>query len=126
MLAVGIVTLVMIVVTIVILIKLPKAVVDTGQTITQATTKAVVPVVLHHKKVSAKKQRIISRRVMLAVQIGLSVIPAIVVVLIPVPKELPADGLRLVTLILLTVSLPGFLAGWLIEPPASTKKRKTT
>ncbi|HRJ06108.1 MAG TPA: hypothetical protein PK096_00870 [Candidatus Saccharibacteria bacterium] len=121
---VGIVTLVMIVVTIFIMLKLPKAVADTGESVVKVTTRAVLPAVTHHRKLSAKKKRVISRQVMFAVQIGLCVLPAGVALFVPTPDELPKNSVALVALTLLATSVTGFGLGWLIEPQAVKKKRK--
>jgi hypothetical protein len=57
MTGVGIVTVVMIVLTIYLLVKIPATVAKSGKKVTSEVTEAVIPIITHHKKVSPAKKR---------------------------------------------------------------------
>lgn len=123
MAVVGGITVLMIIVTIVIIVKLPKAVAGTGDALMQATTKAVLPAVVHHKKVSAKKRKLLTKRIMRIIQVCVGVLPFLAVILLPSPKELPAGGVMVVATALAVLALSSFALSWLIEPQEPLRKR---
>ncbi len=77
------VTLLMVVISIVILWRLPKTVSKTGQHISKSVTHAAMPILTHHKKLPKKKQRALSARVLVYVRVSLAVLPFVGMVLAP-------------------------------------------
>jgi len=74
----SIVTIGMIVLTVYILVKVPATVTKKGQKITQAPANALVPIITHHKKISAKKRLILSTQLIIATKLTLITIPLLI------------------------------------------------
>lgn len=65
---VGILTIVMIILTIYLLIKLPSAVARSGHKVTSEVTQVAVPIITHHKNVSVAKRRTLTFRISFAIK----------------------------------------------------------
>lgn len=73
----GIVTAVVIAATLYALIKLPAAVAKSGQKITQTTSAKIIPIVTHHAKLTPKKRRRLTARVIADLKLAICIIPII-------------------------------------------------
>ncbi len=82
----GVVTLVMIIISLIVLIRLPGSVAKTGEIVTHKTTKFIMPVVLQHKKVSKKKRRELTARVTFYIRFILIGLPFILLFTLPTTK----------------------------------------
>lgn len=122
-LLVGVVTLVILAVTIIVLIRLPRTILQTGERIVRSTSEAIVPIVTHHQPLPAKKRWLISRRVRLMVQLALSLSPLIISLLLPAYEEITRQIIVIIALWLAATSISGFVIGWLIAPVATSRIR---
>ena len=77
------VTAVMLIVSVIVLIKFPIKVAQTGNTLTHKAADAIVPVISNHKKLSAKKKWILTQRIMFYVKAVLVLIPLTACFLVP-------------------------------------------
>lgn len=118
---IGVITLAILIGTVIILIRIPKAIVQTGERVVEQTAQAVLPTLTHHKPVSATKKRVLSRRIKLAIQLVAVALPVLVSFFLPPLKEISTDIIVTLALILACVSLIGFVTAWLIAPPVKTK-----
>lgn len=121
---VGAFTLFILAVTVIVLVRIPKTIVKTGEKIVQQATDAVVPVVTHHKPLPAKKKLIISRRVKTALQISASLVPALISLLLPANEELTRTVIIIITMCLSLVSIVGFVVARLLEPTDPTSRTR--
>jgi hypothetical protein len=80
-------------------------------------------VIAHHKPLPAKQRRVLSRRIMLVLQLSLSVIPLFVSVFLPPYDELSSDIIMTVAALLAGVSTAAFILAWSIEPRTKTTSR---
>src|SRR6476620_721240 len=80
---ISIITIVLILTTIVLILRLPKAIVETGDTILHKTTDLAIPVLTHKAHIPAKKRKRLELRVTLIVQLIACAVPAIISVMAP-------------------------------------------
>jgi hypothetical protein len=120
---VGIATLGVLVMTIVVLIRLPRAIVQTGQKVVAETAEAVIPALTHHKPLPATKKRVLSRRIMLAIQLTLSLLPLAVCLFLPAYHELTRQIIVTIAAWLSLVSLISFVLSWLVSPAPTLRTR---
>jgi hypothetical protein len=123
LLVIGVVTLVILIITVIILIRIPRTIVDSGERFVTHAAEAVVPVIAHHKPLPPKQRRVLSRRIMLVLQLCLSVIPLFVSVFLPPYDELSSDIIMTVAALLAGVSTAAFILAWSIEPRTKTTSR---
>lgn len=119
-LTVGIITLLMLAITFLILWRLPRTVVRGGDKIVEATTETVLPVVTHHKKLPPKRRRELSRRLAFIIQVSATVLPLIIVMLLPTPAVLSREIVVIVGANLAGVGLLFFTAAYVLSKPAGT------
>jgi hypothetical protein len=120
---IGIVTFALLVVTVIILVRIPQTIAKTGEQLVQHTSQIVLPVVTHHKKLPEKKRRLLSRRIRLMIQIVVSLIPVIIGLSLPGFEELSKTIVMTIALFLGLISLISFSVSWLVEPTAATTSR---
>jgi hypothetical protein len=113
---VAVLTIAILVLAVYILIRIPKTIAKTGEQLIQQTSQVVLPVLTHHKALPAKKRRVLSRRLRLAVQIVLSLIPIIVCLMLPDFEELSKAVASTMAIFLGIISLLSFSISWLIKP----------
>lgn len=101
----GIVTLLMIVLTIYILIKFPSKVAQNGSTIAHKAADVIVPVVSHHKPISPKKRRTLTARVLFYVKLALVLAPVLACYLVPETNTINADLIRFIGSILAMIAV---------------------
>lgn len=118
---IGIITLIILGATAIVLIRIPRTIVQTGERIVHQAAEIVVPVVTHHKPLPAKKKRILSRRIIGAVQISASLLPALISIFLPVYEELSGPVIVTTTVVLSIVSIVGFGLAWLLAPAATSR-----
>ncbi|GEM_PF-5392063 len=88
-LVIGIITtIIMVLLTLVLMWRLPKAILKTGDTISHTVTDVVLPVIVHHKKMPVKKQRVLSARLLVYVRLLLLILPVAGVALLPASANL--------------------------------------
>ena len=119
------VTIFILILTIFVLIKIPKTVLHSGDVIVHRATEVVVPVVTNHKVINEKNRRTISRRVTLAVQLVSSVIPAVVCLFLPAVDGLPKEVITAMALAMAVISLTCFVLAWLLEPSLPTSRTRS-
>jgi hypothetical protein len=124
-LVVGIATLGILIMTVVVLIRIPRAVVQTGQKVITETAEAVLPVFTHHKQIPAKKKRLLSRRLMLVIQMLLSTLPLVVCLFLPAYHELTREIIITIALWLSAISAIGFMISWLVSPEPTTWRTRS-
>lgn len=76
----AIVVVIVVGVTLYALWRIPAAIVKTGDTVTQASTRLVLPVISHHKKLSPAKRRTLSERTMVWVRLVVALLPLVLIV----------------------------------------------
>ncbi|HRF28256.1 MAG TPA: hypothetical protein PL051_01265 [Candidatus Saccharibacteria bacterium] len=79
----GIVTVAMIIITIIVLIRLPKAIAKTSQVVTERATEAMLPVVSHHKKLPKKKKLQLSAKLAFYIRLALIALPFLLLLALP-------------------------------------------
>lgn len=75
----GVITIVVVALTVYVLAKLPKVIGETGQRITQDTATALVTVATRHRPLKPVKKRRLTSRVVAGVKVALSVVPLLAV-----------------------------------------------
>jgi len=122
-LVVGVATLGILIMTVVVLIRLPRFVVQTGQKLVNETAEAVIPAITHHKPLPAKKKRALSRRIMLGIQLTLSVLPLLACLFLPEYQELTRQIILTIAAWLSAIGVVSFVLSWLISPNATSRTR---
>lgn len=117
----GAVTLLFLALTIVVLIKLPKTISTTGDKIVQQSTNALIPVITHHKKLPAKKKRLISRRIRKGIQVLLLALPLAISFLIPPAQTITSQMIITLATWLACFSSISFIFSWLFEPNPTSR-----
>ena len=77
----------------------------------------------HHKRLPAKKRRIVSRRVKLAIQLSLCLLPLAASLFLPPYEEISRQIIIIIAAYLATFGIISFLAAWLLEPTSRTRSR---
>jgi hypothetical protein len=113
---VGVATLGILIMTIVVLIRLPRTIVQTGEKVVSEATETVLPVLTHHKPLPAKKKMVLSRRIMLSIQLIFSMLPFVVCLFLPAYHELTRQIILTLATWLSLIGLVGFGLSWLISP----------
>ena len=117
------VTIVMIAITLYILIKVPVQAVKSTSSVAHHTAERLIPVVVHHKKVSQKRARLIGARLLFYLKLALACLPILLsplILLVP-QAELPFDLIILVAaslslLAVLSFALQSGISRWLRVP----------
>ena len=120
---VGIVTTIVFVMTIIILIRLPKTVLKAGEKTVHTTSKSVLPLITHHHPVSAKRRRTLTLRINLLVQLLLVTIPVLISPFLPPFDRLSSDIIVVSTLCLAITGGVLFVLSWIIDPTKNTTSR---
>lgn len=121
--AVGVVTLIILLITAIILVRIPRTIVHNSEHFVSQTAKAVMPVITHHKPLPVKRQRVLSRRIVLALQLLLSIVPLLISPFLPPYDELSTEIVVAVAAFLAAVATLSFVFAWLIEPKPVTTSR---
>ena len=121
MVVAGVITLVFLAITIIVLIKLPKAISHTGDALVHKATIAVVPVITHHKKLPAKKQRVLSRQITIGVQLTLVAVPLLISFFLPPIQTITSQIISTLAIWLATISVACFVISWLFQPTITSR-----
>ena len=97
----GIVTVAMIIITVVVLIRLPKAIAKTSQVVTERATETILPVVSHHKKLPKKKKLQLSAKLTFYIRLALIALPFLLLLALPQNESIKPQ---------LVIFVGGFLA----------------
>ena len=119
----GVITLLFLAITIIVLIKLPKTISHTGETLVHKASEVVIPVITHHKKIPAKKQRVLSQRVMMGAQLTLVVIPLLISFFLPPIQTITSQIITTLAIWLAGISIICFVISWLLQPAATSRTR---
>lgn len=122
---VGAVTIFILALTVVVLIKIPKAVLDTSETIVHKTTDTMIPLVTNHATLPAKKRRELSRRLSLALQLFVSILPALICLFLPPAGELTREIIITLALCMVIISVLGFTLAWFVKPAKTTSRTQS-
>lgn len=120
---VGVVTIIVLAVTVIILIRLPRKVLSLGEHTVNRASTAVVPLILHHQPIAPKTRRIITRRVRLALQLFAVIIPVCASPFLPEFKQLNPVIIMTTASVLGTFSAICFVTAWMIEPESRPTSR---
>lgn len=101
----GVITLIFLVITVIVIIKLPKTISNAGEKVIHQTSEAIIPVITHNKKISAKKKRLLTRRVTVVLLSLLVATPLVVSFFIP-----PVQTITSQIITTLAIWLAGFSA----------------
>lgn len=122
---IGGITAAILILTVVVLVRLPKTVLDTSEAIVHKTTDAVTPIVTHRAKLPEKKQRVVSRRVRLGLQLAASVVPFTICVFLPSVNGLTREIIITMALCMVIMSVACFVFAWLIEPTKAISRTRS-
>lgn len=112
---VGIVTLLILIITVVVIIRLPKNIAKTGEKIVHQATDTVIPAVTHHKKLPEKKRKQLSGRIALLLQLVASLLPIGICLLLPSIGSLTTQIIVIVGIFFGIISLTSFTLAALID-----------
>lgn len=115
----GIVTIIFLIITVVVIIKLPKAVAQTGETIVHQTAEVIVPVITHHKKLPAKTKRALTQRLTNLLRSMLVLLPLVAALFLPAVESISRDIILIIALWMAIISSIFLLASWFIRPATS-------
>ncbi len=108
-----------------VIVAVPRAIGRAGQKITQKSAATIIPSITHHKKISQKKRRQLTRRITWSIKSVLVFLPALMLML-PIPPEVKLTDLQFKAagLVLLVFSLVMFLTQYVIARLARLKSEK--
>ena len=84
-------TLALLIMTVIILMRLPKTIGKTGAKITQTASAAIVPTITHRKKLTKKRRSFLTYRVTLAVKLAASLLPLAALFFAPSIPAMPIN-----------------------------------
>lgn len=119
----GIITLLFLVITVIILIKLPRTIAKTSDAVIHQASEAIVPVVTQHHKISTKKKRVLSRRITISLQLLLITVPFVIAFFIPPVQTITSQIITTLAMWLAGISLLCFVVSWLLEPTPTSQTR---
>ena len=104
----GIVTILMLALSVFVLLKFPSTVAKTGTAITHKSADAIVPVVTHHKVLPAKKRRLITGRVLFYIKLLLVLVPLAACFAVPIDAHFSRTLVVFIGSFLATIALSLF------------------
>lgn len=117
----GIISLIFLVITVYILIRLPKTIARTGDAIVHRTTDVLIPVITHHKPLATKKRRSISAKLTISIQLLLVLLPLLVSLFIPSIETVTSQIIITLSAWLAAASGSILLLHWLLLPPSTLR-----
>lgn len=120
--AAGVTTILFLIITVIVLIKLPKAVSKTGEAIVHQTANAIVPVISHNKKIAATKKRVLTQRVVLLLRLTLVLLPLLLALFLP-PIDTVSRQVVLTIAIWTAIISSLLLATSLLVKPTTSRTR---
>lgn len=109
-------TVVILIVTVIILIRIPRAIYRSGEKAIGSTARAALPVLTHHKPVTAKQRQRITWRITFGLQILACTLPFVISLLIPPYLDITKQIIITLAGLLAIASVIGFTLAWLITP----------
>ncbi len=101
-----VITIVVIIATIYALIKIPVTIGKTGKKITKAASNYIVPVISHHRPLTAQKRQWLTARIITDIKLALCIVPILIAALsYPMDSSLPYDIFMLITAVLASIAL---------------------
>ncbi|HEY1085744.1 MAG TPA: hypothetical protein VGE34_03410 [Candidatus Saccharimonadales bacterium] len=86
------ITIVVVVLSAVMLIRLPFSIAKTGKKAASTTARAIVPAITHHRKLPPKKQRVLTAKIVMYLKFSASIAPVLLLLVVYlVDTELPKD-----------------------------------
>lgn len=122
---IGGVTAFILILTAIILIKIPKTILSTSESIVHKTTDAVIPIVTNHAVLPVKKRRELSRRLTLAIQLLAATAPAVICLFLPPVNELTREIIITMAVTMVIISVVCFGLAWVIEPLKPTSQTRS-
>lgn len=119
----GVVTLIILGITVYVLVRLPITIARTGDTVTETVSRTIVPLVVHHKPISPAKQKRLASHIMFYFQIGLCLLPVVALPFVPSIKDIPAQLVYFIESLLALVSVMLFSGAYALLPKHASKKR---
>jgi hypothetical protein len=119
---VGSVTLLLLVVTVIVLIRIPRTIVSTGEKIVHHTTEAIMPAITHHRPLPAKKRLALSARLILTIQLVMVLTPLVISYFLPPYAQITSQIILTLALWLAAISTVGFVVARLLLPPSTTSR----
>lgn len=100
------ITVVMVILTVVAIVRMPRDVARSGSKVTHVTTEKIVPVLLHKQKVTKKKKREYTARVLAYVRLAFIVVPMVAILFAPPMEDVdPAIGVIMGSILALVAIL---------------------
>jgi hypothetical protein len=116
--AIGSITLIMLGVTAVVLFRLPRTIVRTGERFVHQATETVLPVITHHQDLPKKRRQMLTRRVILLVQLTVVTMALVSSFFLPEYAQITRSIILIIATSLATVATVGFIGARLVLPPA--------
>ena len=84
------VTLLMLIATVIVLARLPKAIGKKAATLTKTAARAVIPVVTHHKKISKQQRKKLSYKLSLSIKAIVLILPLVMLLFVDTSGTIPS------------------------------------
>lgn len=84
-------TLALLIMTVIILMRLPKTIGKTGAKITHTASTAIIPTIVHHKKITKKRRLLLTYRVVQVMKAAASIIPLAALFFAPAIQTMPTN-----------------------------------
>ena len=117
----GVITLVFLLLTVIILVKLPKTIATSGDKMVHRATEVVIPVITHRKQLPAKKKTELSLRIMMTLQLVLLLVPLVASFFIPALQTLTSQIITTLAIWLATISIVCFIISWILQPRTTSR-----
>lgn len=122
-LAAGIITIAILVVSVFVLIRIPRVIVHSGEQLVRQATNATIPILTHGKKIPVRQRAALSRRVRAAIFIVIVLVPILVALQLPAYKEISQSIIVAITLWLGVVSALSFALSELFAVKSTSRIR---
>jgi hypothetical protein len=126
LLTIGLITAIVLTVSVIVLVRIPKVIVESGEYLIRRSTSTAMPLITHRKKLPAKRQKTLSRRIRLTIQLLLVLFPLLICMLLPAYKEISQSIIIMIALWLAFVSAASFLTAWALETKRVTSSTSQT
>lgn len=122
---IGGITIAMVALTIYIVYKAPKNILHGSDAIVRESARVSLPLITHHSKLSERKRQSLSKKLILVIQLALSIIPGVLSMFIPAMGEISRDIIVIIALTLMIISCLAFGVAWALEPKAATSRTRS-
>lgn len=125
LIAVGIMTLLILIVTIVVLIKVPRTIAQNSDKVVTRAAEQVVPLITHHTPVPQRERKKLTRRIIITLQALFSILPIALSLALPEQDALPQDVIRALSIVVGLTALFLFSVSWAVEPKLITSQTRS-